>query len=138
MTATGPHFAFFEGQIVPIEQAKVSVMTHGLNYGTAAFGGIRAYWNTKQDELYIFRPLDHFARLCNSGKMLLIDVPYTPEQLRDTLSTCCARRLPRRRLHTPAGLQVLDGHRGAPARPEGASSPCLPCPLASTSRPKRA
>lgn len=85
MTASGPQFAFFEGQIVPIEQAKISVMTHALHYGTAAFGGIRAYWNAQHDELYIFRPLDHFNRLRNSAKMLLIDVPYTPEHLRDTL-----------------------------------------------------
>lgn len=85
MAATGPQFAYFEGKIVPIEQAKISVMTHALHYGTAAFGGIRAYWNARQEELYIFRPLDHFARLLNSARMLLIDVPYTPEQLRDTL-----------------------------------------------------
>lgn len=84
---SGPQYAFFEGKIVPIEQAKVSVMTHALNYGTAAFGGLRAYWNPEHGQLYVFRPLDHFARLLNSASLLLIDLPYTPEQLRDILVT---------------------------------------------------
>jgi branched-chain amino acid aminotransferase len=81
----GPSFAYFEGQIVPMEEAKVSVMTHALNYGTGAFGGLRAYWNEEQEELYIFRPLDHFKRVLNSARMLMMDLPYTPESLLDTL-----------------------------------------------------
>ncbi|MGC8787656.1 MAG: branched chain amino acid aminotransferase, partial [Anaerolineae bacterium] len=27
-------YAFFEGKFVPIAEAKVSIMTHALNYGT--------------------------------------------------------------------------------------------------------
>ena len=46
-------YAFFEGAIVPIEQATVSVMTHALHYGTACFGGIRGYWNEKHQNLYV-------------------------------------------------------------------------------------
>ena len=37
----GPNYAYFQGKIVPIEEAKISVMTHALHYGTGAFGGIR-------------------------------------------------------------------------------------------------
>ena len=59
----GPSYAYFQGKIVPIEEAKVSVMTHALNYGTGAFGGVRAYWNDDENELFIFRPLDHFQRV---------------------------------------------------------------------------
>jgi len=77
----GPSFAYFQGKIVPIEEAKVSVMTHALNYGTGAFGGIRAYWNEEHEELYIFRPLDHFKRVLDSGKILLMNLPYTPESM---------------------------------------------------------
>jgi branched-chain amino acid aminotransferase len=82
---SSPRFAFFQGKIVPIEQAKVSVMTHALNYGTAVFGGMRAYWNADKAELYLFRPIDHFVRLKQSAELLLMDVPYTPEQLRAIL-----------------------------------------------------
>jgi branched-chain amino acid aminotransferase len=80
---SGPRYAFFEGKIVPIEQAKVSVMTHALNYGTAAFGGLRGYWNAAHNQLYVFRPLDHFTRFRQSAALLMIDLPYSVEQLRD-------------------------------------------------------
>ncbi len=74
-------YAFFQGQIVPIEQAKVSIMTHTFNYGTGAFAGIRGYWNPEKEQLYVFRILDHYRRFLNSGKFLLAQVDYTPEQL---------------------------------------------------------
>jgi branched-chain amino acid aminotransferase len=76
-----PKYAFFEGRIVPYTEARVGVLTHALNYGTGAFAGIRAYWNPEQQELYVFRPMDHFRRLLNSAKLLASTVPYTPEQL---------------------------------------------------------
>ncbi len=74
-------FAFFEGAIVPIEQAKVSVMTHALNYGTACFEGIRAYWNAGEEQLYVFRLPEHFERLHQSSRILQCELPYTVPQL---------------------------------------------------------
>src|SRR5512145_1011766 len=76
-----PSFAFFEGKIVPYTEAKVSVLTHAINYGTAAFGGLRAYWNDQEKQLFIFRPHEHFRRFLNSAKLLLMDFAYTPESL---------------------------------------------------------
>lgn len=76
-----PKFAFFNGEIVPYENAKVSVLTHGLNYGTAVFGGMRAYWNAEEQELYLFRPYDHFKRFLNSSKLLLMQLGETPESM---------------------------------------------------------
>ena len=38
-----PKYAYFQGGIVPYSEAKVGVLTHALNYGTAAFAGLRAY-----------------------------------------------------------------------------------------------
>lgn len=76
-----PSYAFFEGSIVPYSEAKVGVMTHAFNYGTAAFGGIRGYWNDTEEQLYIFRPEDHFKRLLHSGRLLCMELNYTPEQL---------------------------------------------------------
>jgi branched-chain amino acid aminotransferase len=78
-----PKYAYFEGQIVPYSQAKVGVMNHTLNYGTGAFGGMRAYWNSEEEQLYLFRPLDHFKRLLSSTKLLYTSLDYTPQQLRD-------------------------------------------------------
>lgn len=76
-----PKHAFFNGNIVTIENAKVSVMTHALNYGTGVFGGLRGYWNEEEEQLFVFRPLDHFKRLLGSCKMMRIELDYTPQQL---------------------------------------------------------
>jgi branched-chain amino acid aminotransferase len=78
---TIPNYAYFDGQIVPYSQAKVGVLTHALNYGTAAFGGLRGYWNADDDQLYLFRPRDHFIRLLNSAKMLCMNFEHTPQSL---------------------------------------------------------
>ena len=78
-------YAFFEGQIVPIEQAQVSVMTHALHYGTACFGGIRAYWNDEDEQLYVFRIEDHIGRFLTSARLLLMNVAHSPEKLRATV-----------------------------------------------------
>ena len=76
-----PKNAYFKGKIVPYSEAKVGVLTHALNYGTAAFGGIRAYWNKDQQQLFIFRPFDHFRRLLNSAKLLCMEFDHTPDSL---------------------------------------------------------
>jgi branched-chain amino acid aminotransferase len=80
---TLPKFAYFNSKIVPYEKAKVSVLTHALNYGTAAFGGLRGYWNTENEQLYIFRPSDHYKRLLNSAKLLRMEFTHTSKSLTD-------------------------------------------------------
>jgi branched-chain amino acid aminotransferase len=74
-------YAFFNGSIVPIEQAKVSVMTHAFNYGTGVFAGMRAYWNDDEQQLFIFRAADHFKRFIQSASLIRIDVKYSPDEL---------------------------------------------------------
>lgn len=76
-----PTYAYFSGKIVPYGEAKVGVLTHALNYGTAAFGGLRAYWNAQQEQLYLFRPRDHYRRFLNSAKLILLEVDHTPDSL---------------------------------------------------------
>ena len=73
--------AFFRGQIVPIEDAQVSVMTHALHYGTAVFEGIRGNWNEEQGKLYVFRMAEHYDRLLQGCRMMLMDIPYSAEDL---------------------------------------------------------
>ncbi|GMR11237.1 MAG: branched-chain amino acid transaminase [Anaerolineae bacterium] len=80
---TLPQYAYFKGEIVPYSEAKVGVLTHALNYGTAAFGGIRGYWNEEQEQLFVFRPLDHYERLLSSGKLICSEDTFTTEGLRD-------------------------------------------------------
>lgn len=79
--ATANRFAFFNGEIVPIEQAKVSVMTNALNYGTGCFEGIRAYWNPDEQQLFVFQLRPHMQRLKRSCKILFMDIPYSADEL---------------------------------------------------------
>jgi branched-chain amino acid aminotransferase len=74
-------FAFFEGRIVPIQEAQVSVLTHALHYGTACFGGIRGYWNDDLEQMFVFRILDHYRRFLNSTKLLMMELPYSVDEL---------------------------------------------------------
>jgi branched-chain amino acid aminotransferase len=76
-----PKYAYFKGKIVPYSDAKVGVMTHALNYGTAVFGGIRGYWNEEEEQLFVFRPQDHFRRFLDSARILAMEFDQTPESL---------------------------------------------------------
>lgn len=82
---TLPKYAYHQGRIVPFEQATVSVMNHTFNYGTGAFGGIRGFWNADEQQLFVFRPLDHFIRFLDSARLLMFKLDYTPEKLLNIL-----------------------------------------------------
>lgn len=73
--------AYFEGKIVPLADAKISIATHGFLYGTAVFGGMRAYWNEEKKRLFVFRPYDHYRRLLHSARMMSMPVQYDEESL---------------------------------------------------------
>ncbi len=72
-----PALAFFEGKVVPLEDAKISVVTHGFNYGTGVFEGIRGNWNPETGELSLFRVREHYERLLRSCAVLNIKLPYS-------------------------------------------------------------
>ena len=74
-------YAFFNGKIVPLAEAKIGVMTHAFNYGTACFEGIRGNWNNDQEQIYLFRPRDHYQRLLNNCRILKLSIPHTVDEL---------------------------------------------------------
>ena len=62
--------------LMPLKEAKVSITAPGLSYAALVFEGIRAYWNQKHKQLYIFRLEEHLNRFLNSMKLLkFIDYP---------------------------------------------------------------
>lgn len=73
--------AFFEGKIVPIEEAKISIKTNSFHYGTAVFEGIRAYWNEDEEQLYILAGKEHYERLLKNARAMFMELPYTAEDL---------------------------------------------------------
>lgn len=63
-------YAYFEGRVVPMSEAKVSIATHALHYGTACFEGIRGYWNADHQQLYLLKLREHYERMANSWNAL--------------------------------------------------------------------
>jgi branched-chain amino acid aminotransferase len=76
-----PQLALFRGKVVPYADVRLGLLTHALNYGTAVFGGLRAFWNEDEQELFVFRPLDHFRRFRDSARLLRMELPYSAEDL---------------------------------------------------------
>jgi branched-chain amino acid aminotransferase len=74
-------WAFFRGEFVPLRDANVNVMTHGFNYGTAVFEGIRAYWNADEEQLFALELLAHYRRIKASGRLLMMEVRQSAEEL---------------------------------------------------------
>jgi branched-chain amino acid aminotransferase len=70
---------WMDGALVDWADATVHVLSHTMHYGSGAFEGIRAY-PTSQG-VAVFRLREHIERLFASSKILLIDVPFTVDQL---------------------------------------------------------
>jgi branched-chain amino acid aminotransferase len=78
---TLPRYAFFRGRITPYAEARVGVLTHALNYGTAVFAALRGYWNREEGELFLFRPREHFRRFLESARLLGMELQDSEESL---------------------------------------------------------
>ncbi len=76
-------YAYFKKQFVPLPEAKIGIMTHAFNYGTACFEGIRGNWNEDEEQIYLFRPEDHFKRLSKSCRILKLDLDLSTQELID-------------------------------------------------------
>ena len=74
-------YAYFEGRIVPMSEAKVSIATHALHYGTACFEGIRGYWNEEHEQLYLLKLREHFQRMMHSCNVLRIQPKESIDEL---------------------------------------------------------
>lgn len=68
--------AYFQNQFVPFSEAKISVATHALHYGTAAFGGLRGIPDPQNPgQILLFRLERHCQRLSSSAKFLNYELP---------------------------------------------------------------
>jgi branched-chain amino acid aminotransferase len=63
------------------DDAKVGLLTHGLQYGTGCFEGIRGYWVPEDRELYLVQLREHFERLAISAKILMMTLPHSIDEL---------------------------------------------------------
>ncbi len=76
-----PSYAFFQKKIVPLSEAKLSVMTNFMHYGTGVFEGIRGNWNAEKRQMYIFALKEHYQRLLKGCQVLNIKLPYSLEDM---------------------------------------------------------
>jgi len=84
-----PKFVWFDGKFMKDEEAKVSIMTHAIHYGTSVFEGLRGYWNSKN--LYIFRLDDHIKRFRNSGRIYSISLKFTNKEISNAIINLCKK-----------------------------------------------
>ena len=68
--------AYFENQFIPFGNAKISIATHALHYGTGAFGGLRGIPDPQTPgQILLFRLDRHAQRLSESARFLQFDLP---------------------------------------------------------------
>jgi branched-chain amino acid aminotransferase len=70
---------WMNGDLVDWDAAQIHILTHTLHYGMGVFEGIRAY-ETSQGPA-VFRLTDHIERLHNSARILMMDMPYSVDEL---------------------------------------------------------
>ena len=74
---------WMNGEFVNLEDAKVSILSHALHYGSSFFEGIRCY-ETKTGPA-VFRLKEHTDRLFNSTKMYRTEIPFTRDEINDAI-----------------------------------------------------
>lgn len=72
---------YFDGQYVPLREARIGILTHALHYGTGVFEGIRGHWDEAGPELYLMRPHEHYERWKRNCGILRIEVEPAAEEL---------------------------------------------------------
>ena len=76
--------AYFQNNFVPFADAKISIATHALHYGTGAFGGLRGIPNAQNEkQILLFRLDRHCQRLSNSAKVLNYNLP--PDKIQNVI-----------------------------------------------------
>jgi branched-chain amino acid aminotransferase len=79
------------GEFKRYDEAKVGLLTHGLQYGTGCFEGIRGYWNADDKDLHLVLLREHYDRLRISAKILLMQLAHSTDELIEITADLCAR-----------------------------------------------
>jgi len=82
---TKPKYISVNGELVPYDEATVHLLSPAVKYGALVFEGLRAYWNSDNEELYVFRLAEHLERFHRTLRAMRFDVRYTDEALTDTV-----------------------------------------------------
>jgi len=120
------------GELVEYENCKVHAFSGAVKYGAGVFEGIRAYWNDRDRQLYVFRLREHIERLLFGMRVLRFEPLYEPGFIED----CILRTLRANELREGTHLRViayLDGDDELPATgPVGLVVGAVPRPSAAS------
>lgn len=75
------YWVFRDGEYVRYRDVSLRLMTHAFSYGTGCFEGMRAYWNEREQQLYLLQAVPHFQRLHRSARVLRMSIPYSVDML---------------------------------------------------------
>ena len=76
-------WVWLNGQLVEREKAAISGFDHGILYGDGVFEGIRFY------DRKVFKLDEHINRLFNSAKIIMLDIPYSKDEIKKAILLCC-------------------------------------------------
>jgi branched-chain amino acid aminotransferase len=93
--ASDAEWAHHGGEFVRLGDVRLSPATHGLNYGTGVFEGIRAYWNEQRGTLQVLKLREHYERFEKSCRILHMELPHTIDELCDITLEILRRNAPR-------------------------------------------
>jgi len=88
-------YVYLNGKFTPDEDAKISVRTHALLYGTSVFEGIRGYWNEEENRIYIFRMKEHYERMGRSCRIMFMEMPHSVKEYCDITVELIKKNKPR-------------------------------------------
>ena len=89
------NIVFMGDKYINYEDAKLPLRTHAFLYGTSVFEGIRAYWNEKKNNMFIFRMREHYERLHRSCKIMHMDTIYTVDEMCDITKELVLKNAPK-------------------------------------------
>ena len=76
-------YIWFNGKLVPWQDARIHVLSHVVHYGSSFFEGMRCY-KTSQGPA-IFRLDEHVDRLFDSCKIYRVEIPYSKDEVREAI-----------------------------------------------------
>jgi branched-chain amino acid aminotransferase len=82
---------YANGGFCRYDEAKIGLLTHGLHYGTGCFEGVRGFWSTREEELFLFQLREHYERLHASAKIIMMKIEPSVDELIDITVELCVR-----------------------------------------------
>ena len=70
---------WFNGELVPWDEARIHVLSHVVHYGSSVFEGIRCYGTAKGPA--VFRLEDHVGRLFDSARIYRMEIPWGRDEV---------------------------------------------------------